>query len=153
MTIKTDSWHYKWYAYWLTHGRGNTPAYKENFCHYVRVLMFWAPITWIDQHTFWDWEKLTMRTMIGVFAVSMLGWIGLMVTVAAMTQTTKFLMAIGSLGGLLGIIGCLILLVKTMRGKKLEIPGTVKLVGSYAIAKKRRICPFIDFEERNEVTV
>jgi hypothetical protein len=32
-----------------------------------------------------------------------------------------------------------------IKGKRPEIPGTVKLAGVYVMAKKRRICPFITF--------
>ena len=151
MTIKTESWHYKWYADWLANGGGNAPSYKENLCHYVRVLLFWAPATWIDQHTFWDWGKLTERAFFGAGVLYFVAVFGFLLVLAAVTQTTKFLMAIGSLGGLLGSIGLLILFVRTMRGKRLEVPGTVKLAASYAVAKKRRICPFIEFDQELRV--
>lgn len=148
MTIKTDSWHYKWYAYWLTYGRGNKIEFRENLCHYVRVLLFWAPMTWIDRHTAWDWGVWTPRFVLGVIALIYVGLFGLLLVMSAITQTTKFLMGIGSFGGLVSCIGLLVLLVKTMRGKRLEIPGTIKLAGGYVVARKRRICPFIEFDEQ-----
>lgn len=145
MVISTNSWHYRWYTYWLAQGRGISERYQENLCHYVRVLLFWAPMTWLDQHTSWDWGKLSQRTLSVFLVFALLGTVSLYVVVAAVTQTTKFLMAIGSLGGLLAVIGLLILSVKTMQGKRLEVPGTVKLAVGYAVAKKRRICPFLTF--------
>lgn len=146
MIINTNSWHFRWYAYWLGTGRGVQPGYRENLCHYVRVLLFWAPMTWLDQHTSWNWGKLAERITLGGLVLTILALIGYGVVTAAITQPTKSLMAIGSLGGLLVVTGLVVLGVKTRRGKPLEVPGTLKLVGGYVVAKKRRVCPFLTFE-------
>lgn len=44
LNIEQTSWHSRWYHYWLSLG-GNAPG-TENLCHYVRVLVFWAPAAW-----------------------------------------------------------------------------------------------------------
>lgn len=147
MTIDTKSWHYRWYTYWLREGRGTKPGYRENLCHYVRVLLFWAPATWIDQHTVWDWKIWTGRVLVVGIALYLVGAIALGLILVAVTQTTKFLLGIGSFTALLACIGLLILSIRTMQGRTLEVPGTVKLAGGYVMAKKRRICPFITFED------
>lgn len=47
-TFDKQSWHAKWYAFWRRNGkRKNTPEYVENLCHYVRVILFWAPLWFI----------------------------------------------------------------------------------------------------------
>lgn len=145
MIIDIHSWHYRWYAYWLKEGRGTTPSYQENLCHYVRVLLFWAPVTWIDQHTTWDWGKLSERATLALLFLFIVGACGYALIVAAVTQTTKFLLGVGSFGALVGCLGLVVLSVKTLQGKQLEVPGTVKLAGAYVLAKKRRVCPFITF--------
>jgi hypothetical protein len=38
------AWHRRRYEYWLSNG-GQKPAYKENLCHYVRVILF--KVTWM----------------------------------------------------------------------------------------------------------
>ena len=45
LVIGADTWHGRWYRYWLSLG-GKQPKYKENLCHYVRVLLIWAPLRW-----------------------------------------------------------------------------------------------------------
>lgn len=45
LTMKSNSWHARWYRYWVSLG-GKRPEYKENLCHYVRVLVLWAPLRW-----------------------------------------------------------------------------------------------------------
>ena len=151
MAIRTDSWHYRWYMYWLAHGRGVVPGYQENLCHYIRVLLFWAPGTWIDQHSYWDWEKLSKRVALSVLGLYILSGVALLVATSAVTQTTRFLMATGSLIGLLTCIGMMIATVRTVRTRQIGIPGTVKLGARYVVAKKRRICPFLTFEEPGSI--
>lgn len=46
LRLKPDAWHVRWYRLWLSLG-GSEPKYKENLCHYVRVLVFWAPLRWL----------------------------------------------------------------------------------------------------------
>lgn len=45
--VDQDSWHYATYNWWRKHSRGNRPGYRENFCHYVRVILIWAPLLWL----------------------------------------------------------------------------------------------------------
>jgi len=45
LTMPHNSWHSRWYRYWVSLG-GKPAEYKENFCRYVRVLLFWAPLRW-----------------------------------------------------------------------------------------------------------
>jgi hypothetical protein len=146
MKLNRNTWHYRWYAYWLANGRGTAPAYQENLCHYMQVLFFWAPATWIDQHTSWDWGVVFPVVFLGGAALYLLGFGVYLLVLVAMAHLTAFLAGIGTFAGSMASIGLLVLIVRTLQGKHLEIPGTIKLVGSYAIAKKRRICPFIEFE-------
>jgi len=46
LTISESSWHHRWYRYWQKKGGQIGPKYVENLCHYVRVLVFWAPRRW-----------------------------------------------------------------------------------------------------------
>lgn len=43
LTMGRNSWHARWYRTWVGLG-GEPPKFKENLCHYVRVLLFWAPL-------------------------------------------------------------------------------------------------------------
>jgi hypothetical protein len=48
LRVGRDSWHYKLYGYWVRHATWKAPAtgYRENLCHYVRVVLFWATFSW-----------------------------------------------------------------------------------------------------------
>ncbi len=45
--VSAQSWHAKMYSYWRQHGLIKTKDYRENLCHYVRVVLIWAPIAWM----------------------------------------------------------------------------------------------------------
>lgn len=45
LKMRHDSWHARWYHHWVNLG-GKEPL-RENLCHYVRVLLLWAPLRWI----------------------------------------------------------------------------------------------------------
>lgn len=47
VTVGKNSWHYKFYQWWQRHGGGNKPTYRENLCHYMRVVFIWVPIFWM----------------------------------------------------------------------------------------------------------
>ncbi len=47
LNIATTTWHSRWYHHWLNlTERKPSP---ENLCHYVRVLLFWAPLAWLTR--------------------------------------------------------------------------------------------------------
>jgi hypothetical protein len=141
MVIKTDSWHYRWYVYWLKYGK-TTPPLQENLCHYVRVLALWVPGAWMR-----EWCK-RHDTVIGIMYGGIMGLLilGALGTVAY-EHPVKFGLGVGSFLVLLATVALTVLTVEWMRGRKPEIPGTVKLAAGYVVAKKRRICPFVTFEE------
>lgn len=41
-----DSWHLKTYRWGMEHGKRNKPGYRENLCHYMRVILIWVPLLW-----------------------------------------------------------------------------------------------------------
>lgn len=44
--VKADSWHAKMYAFWQNHGLVKNQNYRENLCHYCRVVTIWGPLSW-----------------------------------------------------------------------------------------------------------
>lgn len=60
--IPTDTWHAKMYRQWLKFGKFKNPTYylnymdeepyRENLCHYWRVVLFWAPINLVGWYLF-----------------------------------------------------------------------------------------------------
>lgn len=149
MIINKEAWHYRWYSYWLTHGRGNRSRYRENLCHYVRVLLFWAPATWLDQT--WNLAAKAKRVGLGLFLLYVFGISGFALALTAINHPYQLLLAVGSLVGLLATTGLCYLYVRlgglqaTLR--LVDVPGMGYITVGYILAKKRRICPFLTFEE------
>lgn len=47
--IDPASWHGRLYSFWKQHAALKAGShYRENLCHYVRVILFWAPLAWIN---------------------------------------------------------------------------------------------------------
>lgn len=47
LRVTPHSWHGKLYLMWKRlGGDGKKYGYRENLCHYVRVVLFWAPLSW-----------------------------------------------------------------------------------------------------------
>lgn len=147
MVIKANTWHARVYQWWLRHGKGNTPGYKENLCHYVQVLLFLAPLAWIGEHSPTTWLK---RARVGITALCVLagfGWFGWWIVYLAITNPILLAIIAGSVVGGVVIVALLMILgIVLITDRELEVPGTIKLVGGYIGARKRRICPFIEFE-------
>ena len=142
MHIHTDSWHYRLYAYWLRLSGGNKPGYQENLCHYMRVLVLWAPARWVRES-----EAHIPNRVIGLLLVSPLAFVlGLIAfTYPRLFITSVLYLASGMVAGVAVVITAYALRAM-YRSRVLKIPGTVRLLAAYAVAKKRRICPFITFE-------
>lgn len=45
LRISTKSWHGRIYAFWRRHAEFKTDGYRENLCHYARVVLFWGPLS------------------------------------------------------------------------------------------------------------
>ena len=149
MTINMGSWHYRWYAYWLVASGGNKPNYKENLCHYMRVLVFWAPLCWLGSHTPTSVFKQILSTicLLYIGGVVFIGIPAAIVLLAIFEPWALAILGVLILGALAATLLLMFLYVTFIEGHPVEVPGTVKLVGSYVMAKKRRICPFLDFGE------
>lgn len=47
ISVDQDAWHYRVYQWWQYHGGRNNWGYRENLCHYMRVILIWAPLFWL----------------------------------------------------------------------------------------------------------
>ena len=57
ITISADSWHYQIYQWWKNHGGSIKSNYRENLCHYMRVLMIWVPLFWFFLVPLYKWIR------------------------------------------------------------------------------------------------
>ena len=165
MTIKTTAWHYRVYQYWArfspTYGKG----YRENLCHYVRVLLFWAPMLWtwrLLSRAERLWKKLgaVLRYSLAVLfiltaaatLVALLGMLAYQIWIDPLAFIVAIGIIVGVVAGLalmaVAALGLGLLIANMLSDRKPpEIPGTVKLAAAYVMARKRRVCPFITFDE------
>lgn len=101
LAVGRTSWHYRWYMWWQRKS-GKTRSTLD-LCHYVRVLLIWAPLRWFFTasrdgvitpvvvvvtvtlatfvaYSFTFWTELTMRILaiLGacIVGVALLVWIG-----------------------------------------------------------------------------
>lgn len=103
VNVGPDSWHYHIYKWWRDNGGKPKLGYRENFCHYVRVLVFLVPFAWFFRvPLFWK-----VRPWMPVTALS----VGISVTYCAMRWPEESWSAlIASFQGLL-ITGVLIVCI------------------------------------------
>lgn len=198
-------WHAKLYLYWLATGGMNGPGYKENFCHYWRVVLLWAPRRWFSHSVagrvtriaasiFWQamwparkllvlmWQPfapgvrrlggwfsehadLVGRIWVCAIALEVLVVIGVL-AYAIYKQPLLFAIILGAFVALVVVIVMAIIACQYVQERRLEhrrfmpeatirreeasfldnVSGTVQLVAQFAIARKRRICPFVTFD-------
>ncbi len=144
MTIKTDAWHYRVYAYWTRFSLTYKESYQENLCHYMRVLLLWAPLLRASRalrlqglpRPTWMWFNNAVFVLAWTFLFIRFGWLSVLLWLASVVGAVLIL-----------ILLVTIAVVIFGDRKPPEIPGTVRLVGAYVIARKRRVCPFISFAE------
>lgn len=205
MIIDTNAWHYRLYAWWEAH-IGNTPGYKENLCHYMRVVLFWAWATWFTQGigsilyrlgkrtgrigaaigkrivAVGEWEMWSWRgwhyvgrgftglvlALIVVAAGLVMSLLGLYAYYAIVINPETFFFWSGVvLWCILGLvaIGAALVVLITITAEVIgdrtlpsppkvalpspRMPSIVPLWWTWVLAKKHRICPFIEF--RGEV--
>lgn len=75
LSINTDSWHYRWYQYWRKRGGQNPSGYRENLCHYMRVLLIWAPLKWYSKQKYFGfWTPFLATLLLGVLALVAVGF-------------------------------------------------------------------------------
>lgn len=68
-TVSTDSRHFKLYKLWRDRGGANPNGYRENFCHYWRVVVLWAPLRYFLYTQYKDKVWLRPSTIIGTALV------------------------------------------------------------------------------------
>ena len=44
LVVSARSWHGRLYTWWRAQGGFKTIGYRENLCHYWRVVAIWAPL-------------------------------------------------------------------------------------------------------------
>ncbi len=102
LSMKDHSWHVRWYRYWVSLG-GKEAEYKENFCRYVRVLLFWAPQRW-----FWQGK---IKGVLPPWVASLAAMVVAFIVTAAVLWTGTFLEVLLVVAGVAIVLGAVIAFV------------------------------------------
>lgn len=152
LTVSSRSWHGRAYLYWRRHA-----TYKEierhpreNLCHYMRVVLIWAPLGWLARtHVKKGVEFSWMALFFSIVAVII--YAALWITIPWQT--------LGGTAMVVGIVGAIIFLAwldhtlkERKRKRQLNPPdpadeGFMSVLVRAASAKKAKVCPFIDIED------
>jgi hypothetical protein len=80
LEVKRTSWHYRLYQYWKRMGGQNSWGYKENLCHYCRVVGLWAPKRWFFHAKFWGflspWSLILILAALALLGIAIWLWPG-----------------------------------------------------------------------------
>jgi hypothetical protein len=101
LVIGADTWHGRWYRYWLSLG-GKQPKYRENLCHYVRVLLIWAPLRWFFKARVVGW----LQPWLGALFVVLVAAVAALFTFKTQ-ESLEGLLVVGVVVGIivLGVVG------------------------------------------------
>jgi hypothetical protein len=126
--LNTNSWHYKMWA--GSFSSYETKPYNTDLCRYCH-------------RVFW---QLVLRGMLGLM-IAALVW---MVCYGGLYQGlwlhTKVALIIG--GTIVGVIGLIVLYTRWLHGGRGYQREPKTLVGKYARAAKRGVCPIIEFDKQ-----
>lgn len=77
LRVSTRSWHGRIYNFWRQNAMFKRDNYTENLCHYVRVVLFWGPLSWfvhgrVTKHRI---APLVILVVLGMVTALVLGFI------------------------------------------------------------------------------
>ncbi len=73
--ISGTSWHFKIYQWWKNESHFETKkplGFRENLCHYMRVVLIWGPIGWFFRYPLWGKIPPALY-VIGAVVLAMVG--------------------------------------------------------------------------------
>lgn len=108
-TPSSTGWPMKFYRYWLEESN-NLPPERENFCHYYRVVLFWAPVYWLTDKL----DNAVVGWIAGLSVLGVLGWLSY--------QFVDFRIVLGLIVGMLTIGTCIAFAINKLWRKSWEKP-------------------------------
>lgn len=68
--VTYDRWHYRMYQWWRSHGGELSYGYRENLCHYMRVVLIYVPLFWFFLEPVYKWVRPWMITLAAICFLS-----------------------------------------------------------------------------------
>lgn len=161
LKISRHSWHGRVYLNWKDRAEfKNTSAYQENLCHYVRVVLFWAPINWFLKRDFYI-ERADAHVPPAGFAIAAV-LLAVLIFCGITEPIGTGLVVLGVIAFIAAMIGLFVFIdylkerKEQKRWEEMErrmdpdyVPqkekdeGFFKVIWRFLAAKKGKICPFI----------
>jgi hypothetical protein len=162
MNIRRSTWHARVYFLWNANGYfktghrvdtfGERKEYRENLCHYVRAVLIWAPCWW--------WVKGRRRWVgygiVAAIVAAICSYLGTRSPDKALSALLQVSIGLG-VGGVGGgaLFGAGFLFMRhdaKARKRRMQEPKPqdsfwLNVVWNYLVARKRKVCPFIEFED------
>jgi hypothetical protein len=154
--ISSRSWHYRVYRWWCNeYGYGYTPpglrrdGSREDICHYRKVVVFWAPLTWFFSVPLYRWVRPWMVVLI-LAILGIEAWELYVNLWGALVFLLQILMAVLTLAVVIGAMFGVFYLREKRPG--VFEPGitTLGLIGASIQAAKDRFCPYVELPEEWE---
>lgn len=153
MKINKDTWHYETFRWWERNSfsefasarRWRHTAPPISLCRYFWIVMLYVPLMWL----------LRGKSAVALWVVAAFGLLSVMAKGIAAEQGISFWLAFLQVAGVVTaiIVGGLLLLfiaaAISTSWRKLD-EGNPSLASEYISAKKRKVCPIIEFEEEDE---
>lgn len=144
MTISKTGLAGRWYMEWVR--RGGTPPPTMNLCHFVRVLMIWAPLRFLFKNRTDDsgcpallW--VITGTALVLMSVGLVGYGLYSMVVNWDWEVAK------ALGLIFAGVLVVILLVAGTKVASEELEEPLRIYRDYHAAKQSRICPLVRWED------
>jgi hypothetical protein len=100
--LDSNSWHARWYRSWQRLG-GRTRAPSEDRCHYLAVIVIWAPLRWFT--------RAKLNALIRPWTVALVTAIGTLTGLSVALWPHRLLWLLTFIGEVLLFIGALALLI------------------------------------------
>jgi hypothetical protein len=154
LAISSDSWHGRRYLKWRKeYGIYKKYNYRENLCHYIRIVLFWSFVDWFILPPKSNDKKIPpIYWLMGL--VILAGFITACVVYPVTMAITVGAMILVSL-----IAAGIAVLVTRHKEKQLASPSNrqedltpkdpsfFKVVWEWLVSKKHKVCPYIEVEK------
>ncbi len=162
MNVSTRSWHGRVYRWWTTQAsyqwRLNNPnRRRETLCHYVRVILFYAPAVWFltgntSKRRPWVRPWMVVVAVVGLSTLTacLAAWPG-----PTLVAVVKVAAGLGVSALALGVVVGATWIIQQAEDRKAKRanqptedrgPSFLGVLWAYTKAAKRRVCPFIDVD-------
>lgn len=110
LNVSKRTWHGRLWHWWRDNSEfknGKADSYRENLCHYVRVILFWAPLALFLRYPL-SKQREYITPASALVTLATVGWIGYVLIRYPVDTLTAIAIILGSvLFAIMAILSCL----------------------------------------------